>query len=241
MAQMANCIAHVQTWMAWNRLHLNPAKTEVIWLWSSHRLVQCTPDPLLLPGASILPVHSVRDLGVVVDQDLSLASHVSHVTSVWFFHLCQLRLVQRSLTTDTAHALVWALIHNRLDYCNGVLAGLPVCLSNCLQSVLRAAARLFLGLPGRAPVMSAIRDMLHWLTYPQRVTFKLCLTMYKCLHGLAPPYLTRFCTPLTIIAGCTQLRSANQHKLFIPRTSTSMLGSRAFCSSGPSSWNTLPR
>ena len=55
--------------------------------------------------------------------------------------------------------------------CHGVLVGLPVGLSNRLQSVLRATARLVLGLPGRAPVMSAIRDMLHWLTYPQRVTF----------------------------------------------------------------------
>jgi len=94
MAQMANCIARVEAWMACNRLRLNPAKTEVIWLGSSRRLVQCTPDPLLLPGASILPVRSVRDLGVVVDQDLSLASHVSHVTSMCFFHLRQLRLVR---------------------------------------------------------------------------------------------------------------------------------------------------
>ena len=87
--------------------------------------------------------YSVRDLGVV-DQDLSLASHVSHVTSVCFLHLRQLRLVRRSLTTDTTHALVRALIHCRLDYCNGVLAGMPVSLSNRLQSVLRAAARLVL-------------------------------------------------------------------------------------------------
>ena len=29
-------------------------------------------------------------------------------------------------------------------------------------------------------------------------------------------------------------------KLFVPRTSTSTLGPRAFCSSGPSSWNALP-
>ena len=96
--------------------------------------------------------------------------------------LRQLRLIRRLLTIDTAHALVRALIHSRLDYCNGVFAGLPAGLFNCLQSVLRAAARLVLGLPGGAPVMSAIRDTLHWLSYPQRVTFKLCLTTYKCLH-----------------------------------------------------------
>ena len=74
------------------------------------------------------------------------------------------------------------------------------------------------------PVMSAICDTLHWLSYPQRVTFKLCLTTYKCLHGLAPPYLNRFCTPLSAVAGRTHLHSADQHKLFVPRTSTSTFG-----------------
>jgi len=109
-------------------------------------------------------------------------------------------------------------------------------LFNRLQSVLRAFARLVLGLPGSAPVMTAIRDKLHWLSYPQRVTFKLYLTTYKCLHDLAPPYLTRFCTPLSAVAG----RTHYQHKLFVSRTSTSTFGSRAFCSSSPSSWNALP-
>ena len=56
-----------------------------------------------------------------------------------------------------------------MDYCNGVFAGLPAGLFNRLQSLL-AAAQLVLGLPGHAPVMSAIRDRdtLHWLSYLQR-------------------------------------------------------------------------
>jgi len=40
--------------------------------------------------------------------------------------------------------------------------------------------------------------------------------------------------------GRTHLRSADQHKLFVPRTSTSTFGSRAFSSSRPLSWNALP-
>jgi len=159
---------------------------------------------------------------------------------VCFFHLRQLRLVRHSLTIDTAHALILALIHSRLDYCNNVFAGLPAGLFNRLQPVLRAAARLVLGLPGCASVMSAIRDKLHWLSYPQHFTFKLCLTTYKCLHGLAPPYLTRFCTPPSAVASRIHLRSADQHKLFVPRTSTLTFGSRAFSSSSPLSWNALP-
>ena len=99
---------------------------------------------------------------------------MSAITSVCFYHLRQLRLVRRSLSMDAAHALVWAMIDSRLDYCNSLLAGLPTVQMSRPQSVLRAAARLVLGLPGCAPVSAAMHDMLHWLSFPQRVTFKLC-------------------------------------------------------------------
>jgi len=46
-----------------------------------------------------------------------------------------------------------------------------------------------------------MHDTLHWLSYPQRVTFKLCLLTYKRLHGLAPDYLMCFCTLLTSVPG----------------------------------------
>ena len=76
-------------------------------------------------------------------------------------------------------ALVRAMIHSRLDYCNSLLAGLPTGQMSRLRSVLRAAARLVLGLPGRAPVSAAMHDTLHWLSFPQRETFKICLLTYK--------------------------------------------------------------
>jgi len=85
------------------------------------RLQQCTSDPLQLHGASIQPSECVRDLGVVVDSGLTLADQVSHITNVCFFYVRQLRLIRHSLTVDTDHSLVWALIHSHLDYCNGWL------------------------------------------------------------------------------------------------------------------------
>ena len=48
------------------------------------------------------------------------------------------------------------------------------------------------------PTWSCSSVSSHWLNFPQRVTFKLCLLTYKCLHGLAPDYLSRFCTLLTL-------------------------------------------
>jgi len=169
---MTNCIEWVCCWIVSNRLCLNPTKTELIWLSSPCRTNLLSTSPIRLFGTVIQPSQSVWDLGVIGDSDLSLSAHVSHITSVCFYDLRQLRLVRRSLTMDAAHALVRTMIHSHLDYCNSLLAGLPTGQMSLLQSVLRAAARLVLGLPGRAPVSAAMHDTLHWLSFPQRVTFK---------------------------------------------------------------------
>ena len=155
-----------------------------------------------------------------------------------------------SLWHNPAHALVPAMIHSRLDYCNSLLAEIwemgrgvhitPTGQMSRLQSVLRAAARLVLGLPGHAPVSAVMHDMLHWLSFPQRVTFKLCLLTYKCLHGLAHDYLSRFCTLLTSVPCRPLLRSADANKLLVPRSCTASFGLRSFGSSGPTAWNDMP-
>ena len=109
-----------------------------------------------------------------------------YLSRTCFYHLRQLRVVGRSLTTDSTHSLIRALFHSRVDYCNGVLAGLPQTQINRLQSILRAAARLVLQLPGWASVSNLMRAQLHWLSIPQRIQFKLCSVVYKCLHNTAP-------------------------------------------------------
>ena len=57
---------------------------------------------------------------------------------------------------------------------------------------------------------AAIRDTLHWLSFPQRITYKLCLMTYKCLHGLASEYQSRYCVPLASVPG---LVAVNFHGL----------------------------
>ena len=205
---MSACIEEISTWMASNRLKLNPSKTEVIWLGSSRRLKHCPMDALNIAGVSIKPSSYVRDLGVYVDGDLSLEAHISQLSRTCFYHLRQLRVVRRSLTTDSAHSLIRALVHSRVDYCNGVLAGLPQTQINRLQSILRAAARLVLQLPGWASVSNLMRVQLHWLSIPQRIRFKLCSMVYRCLHNTAPIYLRDLCVPISSFEGRSHLRSA---------------------------------
>ena len=86
--------------------------------------------------------------------------------------------------------------------------------------------------------MTPVLRSLHWLPVRQRITFKTAVTVYKCLHGLAPLYLTEYCTT-TSDTGRRHLRSANMRQLVIPRTRTSY-GDRSFSVRGPTVWNSLP-
>ena len=142
MALMSICVECVASWLSSNRLRLNPSKTELIWLGTSRRLLHCEGLGMTVCGADVRPVKCVRDLGVLIDSNMTLSNHVNNVAGICFYQLRQLRIIRRSLMTDAAHSLVRALIHTRVDYCNGLLAAGPKYLLEKLQSVLRAAARL---------------------------------------------------------------------------------------------------
>ena len=94
--------------------------------------------------------------------------------------------------------------------------------------------------PRTSSVADRIRTELHWLDIPCRVTFKLCVLAYRCLHGSAPAYLVRYIVPVSAIAGRSHLRSAALGLLSVPRTNTSTIGPRAFAISSPTAWNCLP-
>ena len=153
-SRLVDCIGSIGVWMTNNRLKLNASKTEFIWFGSARRLARCTFELIVINGSSILPSKTVRNLGVVLDPSLSLASHVTKLTSTLYFHIRQLRTIRRTLTNDACHALVRALVLSRLDYCNGLLAKAPDYLLAQLSGMMRAAARLILQLPQKVTLMT---------------------------------------------------------------------------------------
>ena len=65
----------------------------------------------------------------------------------------------------------------------------------------------------------------------ERVQFKLCLLMYKSLHGMAPTYLAELCQSFGMVDALDRLRSAERGDLITPRSATKF-GDRAFAISG---------
>ena len=69
---------------------------------------------------------------------------------------------------------------------------------------------------------------LHWLTIPQRVQYKLAMTVHRCLRCRAPRYLADCCMPVSEVSGRQHLRSASRRKLNIPLFCRSTFGTLAF-------------
>jgi len=75
---------------------------------------------------TIKPVSAVRDLGIILDDEVTMNTHISKVTSITFYHIRRLNKVRSILWAEITASLVSAFILNRLVYCNSVLANLPV-------------------------------------------------------------------------------------------------------------------
>jgi len=118
------------------------------------------------------------------------------------------------------------------------LVGVTGQLLHTLQVIENAAAHLVNGAT-RYEHMTPVLRSLHWLPVRHQIMFKTAVTVYKCLHGLAPPYLTEYCMSTSCTAGRRHLRSAYTCQLIIPRTRTSY-GDRSFAIHGPIVWNSLP-
>ena len=65
------------------RLQLNAAKTELIWFGSRQMLEKLTDSDLTLDTGTtmIRPLKSVRDLGVHLNSELTMKTHISKVVS----------------------------------------------------------------------------------------------------------------------------------------------------------------
>ena len=121
----------------------------------------------------------------------------------------------KTCTNDASVAtLVHAFVTSRVDYCNCLLAGATKASLDKLQRIMNAAARVVSDTHKFDPGLTGMRrNDLHWLDVPERVTFRLCVMVYKCLHDMASPYLSELCRQTRNIEGRRQLRSATRGDL----------------------------
>ncbi|XP_058622223.1 uncharacterized protein LOC131533766 [Onychostoma macrolepis] len=217
-----------------HHLQLNLAKTELLVFPAAPTLQH--DITIQLGSSTITPSTSVRNLGVIFDDQLTFKDHIAKTARSCRFALHNIRIIRPFLTEHAAQLLVQALVISRLDYCNALLAGLPSNTVKPLQMIQNAAARLVFKEPKRAHV-TPLFISLHWLPIAARIKFKTLMLAHRTTTGSAPAYMHSL---LRIYIPSRNLRSASERRLVVPSQRGSKSLSRTFSFTIPGWWNDLP-
>ena len=135
-----------------------------------------------------------------------------------------------------------ALTKKRIKFQNGLFAEIEQKQVNRLRAILNASAKLIHGGTRRDHVTPLLRDKLHWLRFQQRVTCKLCLTVYKALHTRSPSYIRELVVLAPRSAATARLRSAARPDAEVTLACPCVrrnYGKCGFSFAGPATWNQL--
>ena len=236
--KLMKCVEDIQRWMVENKLKLNEDKTEFFIASSLHHSKKFDNITLLLGDVEIFPSKSVRNLGVVFDQQMCMSDHITHLSKSVNWSIRNLHRIRPYIDNDTCHNTVRTTILQRLDNCNMLLNGVTQKDMNRLQKLQNKCARMISMKPRFEHVTPLLKE-LHWLPIEDRVSFKTLVYVYKSLNGLSPQYIQDCFMVNSPSDEATRTRSADNKSLLVPRF-RKCAGEKAFSIAAPRLWNTLP-
>lgn len=237
-SNLQSCTADIKTWMNTNQLKLNDDKTEALLFSPPNLPFSCALPTGVSVGSHIIPFSdNARNLGFVMDSQLSMRQHVTRVCQIAFFELRRISSIRRYLSQDATKTIVTSCILSRLDYCNSLLMGTDKIVTQRMQIVQNYAARLILGASRRSPATPLLRT-LHWLPISERIKYKVACICYNIITETAPSYLTEL---LPKYSNLSKLRSASDTRMFQDgHYQRKTHGYRSLQYYGPHFWKTLP-
>ena len=132
----------LRNWCFNNRLLLNPDKTKLI-VYGSRQMISKLQDfRLTLLGKDLLPVDSVKDLGVVFGSKLSFSDHIIKTASSCMSALGQISRVKHIFRKDILVTIINSLVFSELYYCSSVWSNTSASNIRKLQGVQNFAARI---------------------------------------------------------------------------------------------------
>ena len=152
------------------------------------------------------------------------------------YNLHMVHELRNVLSKHTTKSLVYAIVSSHMDYCNSVMAGLPMETLKPLQKIQNLAAKMVCRQNRWDSAMEALKQ-LHWLNIEDRIQFKVLCMVYRCVNKQGPQFLNEM---FKMKETTRTLRSNNQNYLDIPVTKCKLYGDRAFSVLGARIWNMLP-
>ena len=145
MAAMNDDLFKLRNWCFDNRLLLNPDKTKLI-VYGNRQMISKLQDfRLTLLGKELLPVDSVKDLGVMFNGKLSFNDHIIKTVSSCMSASGQINRVKHIFRKDILVTIINSLVFSKLCYCSSVWSNTSASNIRKLQGVQNFAARIVSG------------------------------------------------------------------------------------------------
>ena len=190
--------------------------------------------PLTLLGKYISPVQSARDLGVILDPNLTFDNQITTSVSECIARLAQINWVKHCLDKNTLLTVIYALVFSKMYYCWNVWANTTNKNVRKLRAVQNFACRIVSGAVKYDHVTPLLKS-LSWLPVKDQLYYRQAIMAFKCMTGQAPKYFTsQFITREQVSERTTR----SSQKLNIPLFRT-VSGQRTFYYRTVKLWNNL--
>ena len=134
-SQLCKCASTIRSWLLSNNLLLNSSKYALLNIPSNyHYLSTCYHR-----RSPIIPSSSVINLGITLNANLSLNSHIANISKSANYHLFKIRRIRKDLTLPLTTVIINALVLSRIDYCSSLLYHLPNTSLSPLNRIIRAS------------------------------------------------------------------------------------------------------
>ena len=151
-----------------NFLKLNDSKTELMVLGSKAQIEKVDIEHIRVGDSCIVPATSVRNLGVMIDSNLTMDCHVTAMSKAAFCSIRNIGRIRKHLTRDAAETIIHAFVTSKLDSNNSLLYGITNTQVARLQRLQNIAARI-ITYTKRTDHISPVLANLHWLPVEQRL------------------------------------------------------------------------
>ena len=193
LPEMSRCLETVldtlATWFLQHGMKVNASKTELIVCGDRKQLSRLEIEPVIsFMGECLHPSSQVKNLGVIMDQNLSWNQHVKLVSQRCFGTLVGLSHAKHMLPKDGMPRLIDALVTSHVRYCIQVYGNCNAEMLNSIQKVFNFAARILSNRRKYDHISDVISD-LEWLNSRQFIAyFDLCM-LYKIISANCPLFL----------------------------------------------------
>ena len=198
---------------------------------------------------------SVKNLGYIIDENLSMEKQINQVCSQGYGMLRNLWKISKKVTDRSLRTqLIHSGILSKVDYCNSLYTSLPKTQTKKLQKLINSAVRFIFNIKIRYNSRTDVYEhehitpylrQLHFLPIQYRAQFKLCLLTYKSIHNInnsnnSPLYLQEL-IDLRKPNDNQRLRIDNDKSLLAYKTPYPQeYRNRGFSFASPKHWNRLP-